>query len=142
MNKNTHINMKRIFTSIVLVQCLIFLFSSFSLAVDTEETKKPLVKFSKETHRCLGCHANVTSGIVHDWKTSLHSRTTPYQGLNKTELEKRISAKSVDDGLLNVAVGCYECHSLNKDKHSDNFAHFGINIIAIDSINGSRIITC
>ncbi|MEW6381798.1 MAG: multiheme c-type cytochrome [bacterium] len=97
------------------------------------------MKFSKETHRCLGCHQNVTPGIVHDWETSLHSQTTPSQAFLKTELERRISAKSVQDELSKIAVGCYECHSQNQDKHPDSFTHFGIKINVVVSPNDCAV---
>ncbi len=73
----------------------------------------------------------VTPGIVKDWSKSRHSKTLPSQALKKPKLEKRISAKSVPEALGSVVVGCFECHSLNGDRHTDNFEHMGfmINVV-------------
>ncbi len=93
------------------------------------------VSVSKETETCLSCHRIYTPGIVEDWKRSLHAVTSPSEALKKPELEKRISAKNVPKKLSDVVVGCYECHSLNADKHKDNFEHFGFKINVIVSPN-------
>ncbi len=103
--------------------------------VFAQTKKEELAPMSKETEACLGCHRIYTPGIVEDWLRSLHSKTTPASALKKPELEKRISAKKVDPGRENVVVGCYECHSLNPDKHMDNFDHMGYKINVVVSIN-------
>ncbi|MBI5443550.1 MAG: hypothetical protein HY900_20360, partial [Deltaproteobacteria bacterium] len=47
---------------------------------------------SAATEECLGCHEDVTPGIVGDWRASRHSKVTPAEGLAKPALERRISA--------------------------------------------------
>ena len=88
---------------------------------------------SQETQGCLGCHRLYTPGIVADWESSRHSRTTPAEALAKPELERRISASKVPEALAKVAVGCYECHGQNPERHQDNFEHFGYRINVIVS---------
>lgn len=97
---------------------------------------------SKETQGCLGCHRLYTPGIVADWESSRHSQTTPAEALAKPERERRISASAaaIPEALRKVAVGCYECHSQNKEKHQDNFEHFGYRINVVVSPNDCK--TC
>lgn len=90
---------------------------------------------SDETQECIDCHEVETPGLVEDWLTSRHSKTTPAMALQKTELEKRISNTEIAGELRSVVVGCYECHTLNSDKHKDNFEHNGFNINVIVSPN-------
>ncbi len=92
-------------------------------------------KISSETEECINCHQTVTPGIVADWRTSLHSQNSFSLAAQKTEIERRVSSKDVTDGLKNVVIGCFECHSLNADKHKDNFDHFGYKINIIVSPN-------
>ena len=40
---------------------------------------------------------------------------------------------------MNTFVGCYECHSLNTDKHTDSFEHNGYNINTIVSPNDCAV---
>ena len=80
---------------------------------------------SDKTQECLSCHAEVTPGIVADWKRSLHSQVTPEEGLKKPALQRRVSAKSVPETLLKTVVGCAECHTLAPDTHKDTFDHNG-----------------
>ena len=88
------------------------------------------VKISDETKACINCHEKYTPGIVEDWKRSRHAKITPKEALNKPELERRISSKPPEN-LMDVAVGCYECHSLNTENHADSFNHVGfvINVV-------------
>jgi hypothetical protein len=90
---------------------------------------------SEETSACVDCHKNVTPGIVEDWLASRHARTAPKDALIRPAAERRISAGKVAPSLDGVAVGCYECHSLNPSSHKDNFEHFGykINIVVSPS---------
>jgi len=78
---------------------------------------------SGETESCLDCHRTIHPGIVADWERSRMSRVTPAQALKKPELEKRISAEKVPEGLADVVVGCAECHTLSPDSHADSFDH-------------------
>jgi hypothetical protein len=89
------------------------------------------VNVSSETEECLECHEAIHSGLVASWRSSRHSFTTPEQALTKPELERRVSSASIDGQLRALSVGCYECHSLNTDKHSDSFEHNGyvINVV-------------
>lgn len=117
--------MKRMTFTIYLT--LILSFNCYLLA----EIKLFDPKISPETDDCISCHESVTPGIVTDWKTSLHSKNSFAIAVLKSEFEKRVSSKEVPNNLSEVVVGCYECHSLNAEKHKDNFEHYGykINII-------------
>lgn len=81
------------------------------------------VPVSEATQECLACHVTVTPTIVEDWKRSRHSRVTPAQGLEKPELNRRISALKVPEQLAGTVVGCAECHMINADDHKDVFLH-------------------
>ena len=101
--------------------------------LDTGWTQE--IKMSAETEECLGCHSYIQPGLVESWALSRHSKTTPDQGLQKPALERRISSAQIDSSLRFVTVGCYECHSLNTDKHQDAFEHNGYVINVIVSPN-------
>ena len=90
---------------------------------------------SEQTEECLGCHSSLHPGLVASWLNSRHSKITPYDALQKEELERRISSGTIDSSLLSVSVGCYECHSLNTDKHKDSFEHNGYTINLVVSPN-------
>jgi len=92
--------------------------------VTARETGVPEPVFSEQTEECLECHRVYTPGIVADWMTSEHAVGVPAESMKKPDLEREVSSRSVPEGLLNVAVGCYECHSLNAESHKDNFEHF------------------
>jgi len=94
---------------------------------------------SPETENCLICHRQVTPGIVADWESSRHSQITPAQGMQKSTLEQRISAGSVPDSLMNVVVGCGECHRLLPDTHTDTFNHNGINVHTVVTPNDCAV---
>ena len=112
--------------SIILISGL----QCFVHAQDNNNSEQPVV-LSDQTEECIDCHGGIMPGVVEDWRSSRHAKITPESALAKPELERRISSESVSDNLKSVAVGCYECHSLNPDKHKDNFEHFGykINIV-------------
>lgn len=86
---------------------------------------------SSETQECLDCHTDIHPGIVASWQNSRHYKITVIDALKKSKLESRVSSTKIDSALLKTTVGCYECHSLNTDKHSDSFEHNGyqINIV-------------
>jgi len=118
------------------IAILIFFFSGRALLFAQAEGKKGEVpRLSKQTSTCIGCHRIYTPGIVEDWLRSLHSKITPSSALRKPEITRRISVKKVFGPLENVAVGCYECHSLNADRHKDNFNHMGFKINVVVSPN-------
>jgi hydroxylamine dehydrogenase len=89
------------------------------------------VSISEQTEECLDCHRAVTPGIVADWELSHHAHETPAEALQVPELEREVSSASVPEALQNIVVGCYECHSLNTEKHQDSFKHFDhtINVV-------------
>jgi hypothetical protein len=97
-----------------------------------EETSAPL---SEQTQECLDCHQTYSPGIVEDWLSGHHAHTTPAQAMQEPELAREVSSESIPENLLNVAVGCYECHSLNGDRHKDNFEHFEYRINVVVSPN-------
>ena len=121
--------MKNLFISPFLICCLSFL---LLVATDTSSgAAKALPPVSEETEICIECHINYSPGIVEDWLKSRHAAVTPEDAMKKPAMERRVSAETFADSLKSVAVGCYECHSLNTDKHQDSFEHAGsdINIV-------------
>jgi hypothetical protein len=110
---------------------LVVLFACSSMAADSSEQGN----LSPETEECVGCHISITPGIVKDWMTSRHYRTTPSDALKLPKAERRISVEKVPEKLAGFAVGCFECHSRNPDKHADNFEHMGYMINVVVSPN-------
>ena len=88
---------------------------------------------SGDTEDCLGCHEEVTPGIVEDWRASRHSHVSPAEGLAKPKLQRRVSAAAVPEGLAATVVGCAECHTMNADKHPDTFEHNGYSVHVVVS---------
>ncbi len=121
------------------IPLLLILFTLLSRGMVLSEEKVPeegagvisQVSLSPHTQTCIGCHNIYTPGIVEDWRTSRHAKITPSEALKKPVLQKRISTDTLSEGLLGHAVGCYECHSMNPERHKDNFEHlsFSINVI-------------
>lgn len=95
-------------------------------------------QLSEETGACVDCHRTVTPGIVEDWLTSRHARTSPKSARLLPVAERRFSAESGAHSLDGVAVGCFECHSLNPTAHKDNFEHFGYRINVVVSPNDCK----
>ena len=58
-----------------------------------------------------------------DWKRSRHSRISVREALKKQDLQRRVSAEEVPEKLMDTAVGCAECHTINAQAHKDTFAH-------------------
>ena len=129
--------MRRLF---LLLLCLIALFVLAFALPGQEDTKVTPSPLSEETQECLDCHKNYTPGIAEDWQSSRHAGTTPKMALGKPVLERRVSSDTIPEALQSVAVGCYECHSLNSSDHQDNFEHFGYQVNLIVSPNDCR--TC
>ncbi len=127
--------MKRVVFILLVVSLIVpaVLFAQTSKKVATAPS------LSSQTTACLNCHKIYTPGIVEDWKRSLHSTTSPSMALKKKAEERRMSAEKVDASLVNVAVGCYECHSLNPANHNDNFNHFGNKINVVVSPNDCAV---
>jgi hypothetical protein len=106
----------------------VFLFYPAGFNVYGQETA-----LSNATEECLGCHRELHPGLVASWEKSRHSRTTPAAALVKTSISRRVSSDSIDTSLRDVVVGCYECHSLRADQHTDSFEHNGYQINVIVS---------
>lgn len=123
------VNMQKILKYGIPLFLILFLFSSRGTTLSEEKedviSQAPL---SPQTQTCIGCHNTYTPGIVKDWLSSRHAKITPSEALKKPTLEKRISAESLPDELGKYAVGCYECHSLNPERHKDSFSHMGFTI--------------
>ncbi len=83
---------------------------------------------SEATETCLGCHSEVTPGIVADWKSSVHSKISFSEAMKKGKLEREVSSTNVPENLKNVVVGCAECHTLNPATHKDTFEHNGFKV--------------
>ena len=83
---------------------------------------------SVESQACLDCREGLNPGLVSDWRSGRHAKTTPGEAVNKPRVERRVSAESVPEDLRSVAVGYYECHGLNPATHQDNFEHFCFNV--------------
>lgn len=113
-------------SSVLILLCI----SAFALTppAQSQTTTAPL---SAQTQACIACHNVVTPGIVEDWMTSSHAKTTPAQAMEVQGAGRRVSSDNVPNALQAVAVGCYECHSQNPSAHKDNFTHnaFSINVV-------------
>lgn len=83
------------------------------------------VRPSGDTQACLECHTHLHPGIVAEWQKSGHGRVTPAAALAKQPLERRVSAATPPEGLLQSVVGCAECHSMRSEAHPDAFEHNG-----------------
>ncbi len=122
------------------VVILFLLFPKVIIASEKEEAVIADAKLSPQTQACIGCHSLFTPGIVQDWLSSRHSKTTPSDALKKPALQRRVSADIFPDELSGYVVGCYECHSRNPEKHKDNFGHMGYRINVIVTPNDCK--TC
>ena len=120
-----------------LTAILLYALPGMTANKEAKSNKAPL---SSESQACVDCHKGFHSGVVGDWLSSRHAMVTPEQALQKPELERRISSTSIPEKLSKVAVGCYECHSLNEKAHTDNFEHFGYNINVVVTPNDCK--TC
>ena len=123
--------------------CFMTLSALFLTAIYADERDGDLLagsSLSPQTQACIGCHKLYTPGIVKDWMTSRHSKTTPAEAMKKSPLEKRMSAESLPGELTIYAVGCYECHSRNPEVHKDNFEHMGHKINLVVTPNDCK--TC
>ncbi len=112
---------------------LAILILSHAVISAAEKETRSGAELSPQTQACLACHRMVTPGIVEDWLSSMHSYTAPKTAMEKPVLERRISVSTLPDDLKGFAVGCYECHSRNPEKHQDNFDHMGFRINVVVS---------
>ena len=122
-------------------ELLVAVAGAFILTASGEAGQSPSsgAPLSEATGDCIECHEGYSPGIVADWRTSRHARTTPKDALAKPALERRVSSPTVPEELASVAVGCYECHGLNPSAHKDNFKHFGYEINTVVSPNDCKI---
>ncbi|MDH3254141.1 MAG: multiheme c-type cytochrome [Acidobacteriota bacterium] len=88
---------------------------------------------SGDTEECLACHEEVTPGIVEDWRSSRHANTSLADALAKPEIERRVSVAEVTEELMNVVVGCAECHMARAESHPDTFDHAGLDVHTVVS---------
>jgi len=113
-----------------LLTCLTIIISIHLLLFTSTNAQE----ISEDTQTCLDCHASVTPGIVGDWQKSLHANSSMQKAFLKSELERRISISNLPETEgTNYVIGCYECHSLRPDIHTDNFEHFDYDINVIVS---------
>lgn len=118
---------------------LFMLILTLSLTAAAVVPQAGQAEYSEDTYACLGCHEMVHPGLVQDWVSSRHAATAPSEAMMSPALKRRISAAEVPEELKKYAVGCYECHSLNADKHKDNFEHFGYEINVIVTPNDCKV---
>jgi len=91
----------------------------------TETNPGNSATLSPATEECISCHIAVSPGIVADWEKSRHAQTNPREAKKQTGLESKLSSDKIPEKLLDYAVGCSECHTMNFDKHRDTFDHNG-----------------
>jgi len=125
---------------ILLSIALIFILFTFSFkSKESVKSQDKIYNISSETEECLMCHDALHPGIVKSWEISRHSKITVAEAMQKDNLEKRVSSMPENTNLNEVVVGCYECHSLNTDKHADAFDHNGYMINVVVSSNDCAI---
>ncbi|MDH3884705.1 MAG: multiheme c-type cytochrome [Desulfobacterales bacterium] len=91
------------------------------------------VAISEETAECIDCHASIHPGIVKDWQNSRHAMVTPQKAMAVEGVARKVSSRSVPEGLQNVVVGCAECHTQRPKAHKDTFDHNGYDIHVVVS---------
>ncbi len=107
---------------------VIFWILLMSVSISGISAKSAAAAISEATKTCLGCHENVTPGIVADWQKSHHATVTPAEAIKKPLLERMVSFNDKPRGLETTFVGCAECHTLNPDAHKDTFNHNGFRV--------------
>jgi hydroxylamine dehydrogenase len=108
-----------------IIATSLFLALSFNSIVTAQEGESLL---SEESSACVACHESLHPGLVADWEASRHSSTTPGAAITLPAMERRVSADSVPAAMSGNAVGCFECHGQNPERHADTFDHFGFTI--------------
>ena len=111
---------------IVTILILIGLFTAGSILAAE-------VAISEATAECIDCHASIHPGIVKDWQNSRHAMVTPQKAMAVEGVARKVSSKSVPEGLQNIVVGCAECHTQRPKAHKDTFDHNGYNIHVVVS---------
>ena len=102
----------------------------FSFAGTAASAETPI---SEATAECIDCHSSFQPGIVSDWRNSRHAKITPKSAMAVEGVARKVSSKSVPEGLQNVAVGCAECHTLRPKAHADTFEHNGYEVHVVVS---------
>ncbi len=125
---------------VMLSGAMLFLLCVPEVHAQGKEAAPPSVPLSEGTKACIDCHKDLHPGLVQDWLASRHAKTTPETALKTPEAGRRISATSVPEALRSVAVGCYECHTLNPAAHKDNFDHADYKVNVVVSPNDCK--TC
>lgn len=109
----------------------LFILSMFILFIAGRSSILAASNLSNDTQLCLGCHRQLHPGIVRDWNKSKHAHISPQEALQKSKLQKRISAENIPNELAENVVGCAECHTLNPKQHQDTFNHAGKQVYTI-----------
>ena len=122
--------MLRTLTSFIL---LVFFLLFVSGLLRAQVREKLPEKTSDQSDWCINCHRSITPGIVASWEKSVHSRISPIEAMKKEGLKRKVSAEQLPEDLKSVVVGCYECHGLRGEEHSDHFDHHGASINVIVS---------
>ena len=115
--------MGRTLLSVTVVLGLLFGFSTAATGAELSEA----------TQECIDCHISIHPGIVKGWQKSRHGVVTPQKALAVDGLGRKVSSKEIPDDLLEVAVGCAECHTLRPDQHQDTFEHNGYSVHVVVS---------
>jgi hypothetical protein len=71
------------------------------------------------------CHEDLHPGIVSGWRSARHSKITPGDASAVKGLARKVSSDKIPRGLLDVVVGCAECHTLRPSAHAGTFEHNG-----------------
>ena len=126
--------------AVMLSVVMLFFISISGMYAEEKDGASSSAPLSEGTKACLDCHKDLHPGLVQDWLASRHAQVIPGAAIKKPDMEKRVSAKSIPEPLQSVAVGCYECHTLNPAAHKDNFEHAGYKINVVVSPNDCK--TC
>jgi len=126
--------------AVMLSAVILFFLYIPGIYAQEKDAASPSAPLSEATKTCLDCHKDLHPGLVRDWLASRHAQVASGAAMKKPEMERRISAKSIPEALQSVAVGCYECHTLNPAAHKDNFDHAGFKINVVVSPNDCK--TC
>ncbi len=74
------------------------------VATDAEEERAPAPMAAQEVDECVGCHAEITPGIVLDWRSSKHAA---------------------------AQVSCAVCHTMSAPEREDAFEHAGMPVVTV-----------
>lgn len=88
---------------------------------------------SPASQACIDCHEVLQPGLVADWRRSRHAATTPATALKAEGLARKVSSTNVPPLLLEFAVGCAECHTIDPSRHADTFDHFDAKVHVVVS---------